>query len=419
MKNKGKIFRLFTVAVMVLLVMVALTGCEKWEAFEGEYRLFKEEFPEIAEFFALKKWSDEPSHHVVLASPDEVAAPMLDMLTHTEIIESPFNSIDKLSTARSLGNAVVKAEHNRVLTENEKTLYIQVPHFEGTDCETVRAHFESYGVEILITLCTNTAPAGEVFAVNYAGASADGVYYVNPYVPVTLYVSDVKAAKTADAGHNLVYLTFDDGPSADTEKILDILDEYGVKAAFFTLGTEVEKNPAQVEAMVLRGHSLGCHSFTHTYEKIYASVQTLRGEVEKWEKAIETAGITIERKLFRFPGGSVGGYLTKDMVPSMQAMLEEEGYMIFDWGVSINDAVLYLAPEEQSSYDYIKESFVSSLEQRVRINAKNDGAPIIILMHEQVDETVHLLPWIIEYLVDRGYVFGDMSNLNKSHMFER
>ena len=59
------------------------------------------------------------------------------------------------------------------------------------------------------------------------------------------------------------------------------------------------------------------------------------------------------------------------------------------------------------------------VEQRVRINAKNDGAPIIILMHEQVDETVHLLPWIIEYLVDRGYVFGDMSNLNKSHMFER
>jgi len=40
-------------------------------------------------------------------------------------------------------------------------------------------------------------------------------------------------------------------------------------------------------------------------------------------------------------------------------------------------------------------------------------------MHEQVDETVHLLPWIIEYLVDRGFVFGDLANFDGSYMFER
>jgi len=214
-------------------------------------------------------------------------------------------------------------------------------------------------------------------------------------------------------------LTFDDGPSEDTEKLLDILDTYGVKAAFFTLGTAIEKNPIQGANVVLRGHSLGCHSFSHDYEKIYSSVAALEAEVGKWEKTVSDAGINVSRKIFRFPGGSVGGYLEKDDVPPMQGMLEEAGYVIFDWGVSINDAVLYLAPEEQSSYDYIKESFVSSLEQRVRINQKNDGAPIIILMHEQVDETVHLLPWIIEYLVDRGFVFGDLANFDGSYMFER
>jgi len=418
LKNKRKIFRLFAVILLVLLT-VALTGCEKWEAFRGEYELFKQEFPEIAEFFSVKQWSEEPSPHVVLALPDETSAPMLDMLTHTEVIESPFNSADKISTAQSLGDLAIGEQYYRALTETEKDLYIQVPAFEGRDCDEIKAHFESCGVEVCVILRRNTAPAGEVIAINYAGAVSGGVYYVNPYVPVTLYVSDEKKAKTADSGHNLVYLTFDDGPSEDTEKLLDILDTYGVKAAFFTLGTAIEKNPIQGANVVLRGHSLGCHSFSHDYEKIYSSVAALEAEVGKWEKTVSDAGINVSRKIFRFPGGSVGGYLEKDDVPPMQGMLEEAGYVIFDWGVSINDAVLYLAPEEQSSYDYIKESFVSSLEQRVRINQKNDGAPIIILMHEQVDETVHLLPWIIEYLVDRGFVFGDLANFDGSYMFER
>lgn len=417
MKKKEKILRFLAILALTVL-LTALTGCEKWEAFKGEYELFKQEFPEIAEFFSLKQWSDEPSPHVVLAVPDETAAPMLDMLTHTEVLESPYNSINSIRTAQSLGDATIEAGH-RTLTESEKALYIKVPRFDGFDSKEIKAHFESCGVTVETVYRTNTAPAGEAFAINYAGELSGDTYYINPSVPVTLYVSAEKQAKTAENGHNLVYLTFDDGPSEDTLKLIDILDTYGVKAAFFTLGSQVVKHPDEVKAVVSRGHSLGCHTFTHDYESIYSSVQSLEEEIDRWEDALKDAGTSTERQIFRFPGGSVGGYLKPEDVPTMQAMLERRGYLIYDWGVSINDAVLYLAPEEQSSYDYIKESFVSSLEQRVRINAKNNGAPIIILMHEQVDETAHLLPWIIEYLVDRGYVFGDPANLDGSYMFER
>lgn len=412
-------FQRFLAVFMLGVMIILLTGCEKWETFKAEYELFKQELPEIREFFAIKDWSEEQAEHVVPSLSDEVASPMLDMLTHTEIFETPYNGKDRLCTIQSLGNSAAVNEKTRVLTEAEMTAYIKVPMPDGFDAAEMKAHFESCGVEVQVVRCANTAPAGEAFAVNYSGAFADGVYYVNPLVPFTMYVSDEKAATTAEQGHNLVYFTFDDGPWEYTEKLLDILDTYGIKAAFFTLGTQVEKNPAAAASIVSRGHSLGCHTYTHDYEKIYASSASLQSEVEHWENTLADAGIVTPQKIFRFPGGSVGGYLTADKVPAMQNMLEGRGYLIFDWSVSINDAVLYLAPEEQSSYDYIKESFIASLEQRIRINEKKNGAPLIILMHEQVNETVDLLPWIIEYLVDRGFVFGDLANFDGSYMFER
>ena len=190
-----------------MTLVCVLTGCEKWEAFKGEYELFKQEFLEIAEFFSLKQWSDEPSPYVVLAAPDETTSPMLDMLTHTEIIESQFNSADRVSTAQSLGDPAIGERYHRTLTEIEKEIYIKVPHFDGRNLDEIKAHFEACGAAVEVILRTNTAPAGEVFAINYAGASADGCYYVNPQVPVTLYASAEKAAKTAESGHNLVYLT--------------------------------------------------------------------------------------------------------------------------------------------------------------------------------------------------------------------
>ena len=71
-------------------------------------------------------------------------------------------------------------------------------------------------------------------------------------------------AEEQEALHK-VYLTFDDGPSANTEKILDILDDYGVKATFFVVGKESDADKEALRQIVERGHTLGMHSFSHKY----------------------------------------------------------------------------------------------------------------------------------------------------------
>ena len=68
-----------------------------------------------------------------------------------------------------------------------------------------------------------------------------------------------------------VYLTFDDGPSANTDRILDILDQYGVKATFFVVGKEGYND--QYRRIVQDGHTLGMHSYSHVYRDIYQSVE--------------------------------------------------------------------------------------------------------------------------------------------------
>ena len=66
----------------------------------------------------------------------------------------------------------------------------------------------------------------------------------------------------------VVYLTFDDGPSAYTLELLDVLDAYGAKATFFVVGSGSGSTMRQI---VKRGHSIGIHAVEHDYGKLYAN----------------------------------------------------------------------------------------------------------------------------------------------------
>ena len=60
-----------------------------------------------------------------------------------------------------------------------------------------------------------------------------------------------------------VYLTFDDGPSSNTQVILDTLAQYNVKATFFVVGKEDDESKALYKDIVDAGHTLGMHSYSH------------------------------------------------------------------------------------------------------------------------------------------------------------
>ena len=100
-----------------------------------------------------------------------------------------------------------------------------------------------------------------------------------------------------------VYLTFDDGPSSNTSKILDILKEKNVKATFFVVGRLSDTTTPMYKRIVDEGHSIGMHSYTHKYDEIYKDTDSFIYDVEKIQLLIyEQTGIM--SKLYRFPGGS-------------------------------------------------------------------------------------------------------------------
>ena len=75
------------------------------------------------------------------------------------------------------------------------------------------------------------------------------------------------------------YLTFDDGPSANTMQILDILDNYGVKATFFVNGHTGEVMEERYKAIVDRGHAIALHTYSHDYNNVYGGLDKFEQEI--------------------------------------------------------------------------------------------------------------------------------------------
>ena len=139
-------------------------------------------------------------------------------------------------------------------------------------------------------------------------------------------------------------------------------------------------------------------------------------EGSSYTEIAEAVGIALgETKYFRFPGGSVS-YLTEERSAEMKEMLAERGYLVFDWNVVTNDALLSLR-EGEPPLDYIRRNFEETLERCLAETGGREGVPIIVLMHETVPETIELLPWMVETLARRGFSFGSLENFARSWTF--
>lgn len=364
---------------------------------KAEWELFRSEFSGIAEFFTLIPVASEKSSPVVTAEKDRAAVPILSTARHKENLPSVY---------------AAPTEYTEV-PDSAKSGYTTVPRFASNDLTAVKNALSAHGIEPDVVTRRHPAPENHVYAIEFAGLSDETAYYVNPSCGVTLYVSALKPTQpaAADDGSNIVYLTYDDGPTyTETVRLLDVLDTYGVKATFFVTGEAVQNYPASARAIVERGHQIGCHSVTHIYDKIYASVGALEEELLQWEEIVTAAGITLDdaHKLFRYPGGSnntaIGG---SDISFSMTEMLASHAYRIYDWNVVTNDAVLYTAPYGTDTYDYIRDTFTETFEAKIQTGKY----PVIILMHETVPETIDLMPWMIETLIGNGYTFGTLNTL--------
>lgn len=186
------------------------------------------------------------------------------------------------------------------------------------------------------------------------------------------------------SGIRRVYLTFDDGPSSNTDRILDILDEYGVKATFFVVGKE--NYTEQYRRIVDEGHTLAMHSYSHVYGEIYSSLDAYKQDLNKLRTFLyELTGI--ECNIVRFPGGSSNTISKVDMHTLIE-YLDSEDMIYFDWNVSSGDA--------SGIYKSANQIAANVLEN---IDKYNNA---VVLMHDAAgkDSTVEALPLIIEKILE-------------------
>lgn len=192
-----------------------------------------------------------------------------------------------------------------------------------------------------------------------------------------------------------IYLTFDDGPSNNTSKILDILKQEDIKATFFLVNFNSSYNPV-VKRIYDEGHSIGIHSYTHNYKLIYSSVSAYFDDLNKMNDKIKTITGS-DTKLLRFPGGSSNtiSSFNKGIMTTLVKEVTNAGYHYFDWNVDSSDA--WSARNSNDVYNNV-------------INNLKKGTNIV-LMHDlsSNEKTVNALEKIIKYAKEKGYTFANIT----------
>lgn len=201
----------------------------------------------------------------------------------------------------------------------------------------------------------------------------------------------------ASQAERVAYLTFDDGPSATTEAILDILKQYGVRATFFVTGQQ-EKYLPLVGRELAEGHHVGIHTYTHDFNEIYASADSFFADQNRMRRYlfVNYAYLT---KDFRFPGGSSNTLVSRGILRDILEQAEQRRLRYHDWNVDTRDAV------GARSAQLIIRNLERGLEQI-------GGDPAVILLHDiPTSRSVEALPQIIELLQNQGYRFDTVNNL--------
>ena len=202
---------------------------------------------------------------------------------------------------------------------------------------------------------------------------------------------------TVEEPNKVVYMTFDDGPSENTDKILKILKKYDAKATFFVTGNNQKYNDS-IRKAAKQGNTIALHTYTHDYATVYSSTEAYFNDLQQISDMVKK--ITGKApKYIRFPGGSsntISAQYSQGIMSKLDSMVHERGYEYFDWNCSSGDA----ASNSVLAQTIVDNSTNCNLDQ------------IMLLFHDSSPKTstVEALPAIIENYRSRGYVFKAISD---------
>ncbi len=193
------------------------------------------------------------------------------------------------------------------------------------------------------------------------------------------------------AGERVVYLTFDDGPSEHTARLLDVLKKYGVKVTFFVTGYG---DDALIKREFEEGHTVALHTNTHNYAYVYSSDAAYFEDLYAVrDRVLKITGVA--PNLIRFPGGSsntISAVYSKGIMSRLVTEVGARGFSYADWNVSSGDA------GGASTADEVFNNVVSRF---------GDGQ-YVVLQHDTKGFSVDAVERIIQYGMENGYAFLPM-----------
>lgn len=201
--------------------------------------------------------------------------------------------------------------------------------------------------------------------------------WASAYIGSNVYVKAICSLKTED---RLLALTFDDGPHGmNTPLVLDVLKRYSVRATFFVIGKNIESNIDIIRRIVDEGHTIGNHTYSHSFGLPFYSTGKVASELEKCNRLIgDVTGK--ECTLFRPPFGVTN--------PNIGRAVRKMRMRTIGWSIR--------------SFDTVSSRNRKDVAAGV-IRKLHPGG--IILLHDRCEDAANLLEEIIIYGVDNGYRF--------------
>ena len=204
----------------------------------------------------------------------------------------------------------------------------------------------------------------------------------------TTKVTRTVNVKNRESGSRIIYLTFDDGPGAYTNQLLDVLKKYNVKATFFVTG---KGSDDVIKREYNEGHTVALHSNTHNYSYIYASQTNYFEDLYAVRNRVKR--ITgYESNIIRFPGGT-SNTVSKISMKELSREVINRGFYYFDWNVSSGDA------GGTTTANGVYNNVINGLKPGVSV----------VLQHDIKKFSVDAVESIIKYGLENGYTFKSLS----------
>ncbi|MGZ5044057.1 MAG: polysaccharide deacetylase family protein [Methylobacter sp.] len=190
-----------------------------------------------------------------------------------------------------------------------------------------------------------------------------------------------------------IALSFDDGPNREyTPQVLSTLAQHSAPATFFVIGKNIQGNESILKQIDAQGHSIGNHSYTHSFYLDFKSVQGFKDELNMTaERVFDVIGKRM--KLFRPPYGVT--------TPNLAKAANVLNYNLIGWSIR--------------SLDTTKDS-VQTITRRIQTQIKPG---VIILFHDTSDKTVEVLKQTLDFAKENGYKFVSVEQLLKLDAYDQ